>query len=296
MSSLYSPPDVPPIAPTLTGPVTINSGAAASVPLTVAGIVGQSADLQDWKNSAGTVLASINASGWTLTPLVTFATPLETYIALGSWVFAITGGVDALLFDTANSGWAWQVASTTVVNMGASAANGNIELGVYSQLAGNKPIVARGAAAQTADLQEWQNSAATVLAKVASDGAFYTGFLSATTPVGTFLGTLSVIPDTTGRIGAVIKGKAGQTASLQEWQSSVAAVLAKVSAAGILSTVNKIYPGTDAAALQTAAGIYGGTGAPSNANGSDGDFYFRSDNGALTSIYTKRAGAWVGII
>lgn len=64
----------------------------------------------------------------------------------------------------------------------------------------------------------------------------------------------------------------------------------------ILAAQNKIYPGTDAAAFQTAAGIYAGTGAPNNANGNDGDFYFRSDGGVLTTIYHKRAGAWVGVV
>ena len=63
-----------------------------------------------------------------------------------------------------------------------------------------------------------------------------------------------------------------------------------------LSVARKIYPGTDAAAAQTAAGIYAGNGAPNNANGSDGDFYLRSDGGVLTTIYQRRAGAWVGIV
>lgn len=39
-----------------------------------------------------------------------------------------------------------------------------------------------------------------------------------------------------------------------------------------------------------------GTGAPGAGLGSDGDFYFRTDGGALTTIYQKRAGAWVGIV
>lgn len=38
------------------------------------------------------------------------------------------------------------------------------------------------------------------------------------------------------------------------------------------------------------------TGVPNNANGINGDFCFRSDGGAGTSIYMKRAGAWVGIV
>lgn len=46
---------------------------------------------------------------------------------------------------------------------------------------------------------------------------------------------------------------------------------------------------------QSTAGIWGGAGAPV-ASGNNGDFYFRSDGGLLTSIYQKRAGAWVGIV
>ena len=59
---------------------------------------------------------------------------------------------------------------------------------------------------------------------------------------------------------------------------------------------SKIYPGTDAGALQTASGIFAGTGAPNNANGANGDIYIRSDGGALTTIYQRRAGAWAGIV
>ncbi len=65
---------------------------------------------------------------------------------------------------------------------------------------------------------------------------------------------------------------------------------------GAASIVGKVYPATDAGASQTAAGLYAGTGAPNNANGADGDLYFRSDGGALTTIYQRRAGAWVGVI
>lgn len=59
---------------------------------------------------------------------------------------------------------------------------------------------------------------------------------------------------------------------------------------------NKLYPGTDAAAQQTAAGIYAGSGVPSDANGADGDFYFNGAGGAMTTIFQRRSGAWVGIV
>ena len=67
-------------------------------------------------------------------------------------------------------------------------------------------------------------------------------------------------------------------------------------ASGTLLSASQIYPGTPAGARQTNAGLLAGAGAPSNANGNDGDFYFRSDGGALTTVYQKRVGAWVGIV
>ena len=41
--------------------------------------------------------------------------------------------------------------------------------------------------------------------------------------------------------------------------------------------------------------VFVGTGAPNNANGTDGDEYHRKDGGALSSIYKKVAGAWLAI-
>lgn len=41
---------------------------------------------------------------------------------------------------------------------------------------------------------------------------------------------------------------------------------------------------------------YGGTGVPLAGLGANGDFYFRVDGAALTTIYQKRGGAWVGIV
>lgn len=39
-----------------------------------------------------------------------------------------------------------------------------------------------------------------------------------------------------------------------------------------------------------------GTGVPGAGLGNNGDFYFRTDGGAGTAIYQKRAGVWVGIV
>jgi hypothetical protein len=58
----------------------------------------------------------------------------------------------------------------------------------------------------------------------------------------------------------------------------------------------KLRPATDAGASQTACTLYAGTGVPSNANGANGDYYFRSDGGVGTHIYFKSGGAWAGIV
>lgn len=65
---------------------------------------------------------------------------------------------------------------------------------------------------------------------------------------------------------------------------------------GIVFSQGHIYPGTGGGLAQDKAGLLAGEGAPNNGNGNNGDFYFRSDGGALTTIYQKRTGAWVGIV
>lgn len=62
--------------------------------------------------------------------------------------------------------------------------------------------------------------------------------------------------------------------------------------------VTKLRPLTDGGAAQTVTGLMGDNGAPDNANGSNGDFYFRGDGtkAGNTVIYHKEAGAWVALV
>jgi hypothetical protein len=66
--------------------------------------------------------------------------------------------------------------------------------------------------------------------------------------------------------------------------------------AGSVFAKQQIYPGTGLNLRQDKAGLLAGEGAPDVNGGNNGDFYFRSDGGALTTIYQKRAGSWVGIV
>ena len=57
----------------------------------------------------------------------------------------------------------------------------------------------------------------------------------------------------------------------------------------------KVYPAQDTGVAQAISGIFAGTGVPNNANGANGDFYFRGDTPATATqrLYIKSAGAWV---
>ena len=63
-----------------------------------------------------------------------------------------------------------------------------------------------------------------------------------------------------------------------------------------LRLASALRPATPALAEQTNMAIYAGTGVPNNANGANGDVYFNAAGAALTTMYQRRAGAWVGIV
>ncbi len=112
------------------------SGGAAIIPMQVRGAASQSANLQEWQNSSGTVIARIEPSG-------RFGNTGGSYI----------GGPNGQVFATTTS------ASTI-------------------------PLISRGAASQTANLQEWQNSAGTVIAKIDSQGQLTSSGLYTTNNYG----------------------------------------------------------------------------------------------------------------
>lgn len=64
---------------------------------------------------------------------------------------------------------------------------------------------------------------------------------------------------------------------------------------GVITCVGDLRPSTPAGAAQSAAAIHAGSGAPSDSDGANGDFYFRSDGtvSGNTVVYHKEAGSWV---
>lgn len=66
-------------------------------------------------------------------------------------------------------------------------------------------------------------------------------------------------------------------------------------AAPITATVNAANRGPTPVLVLNGKALFSDTGVPNNANGANGDTFFREDGGAGTSIYKKIAGAWAAI-
>jgi len=66
---------------------------------------------------------------------------------------------------------------------------------------------------------------------------------------------------------------------------------------GDFGTDRGIGPGTPAVGTQSGR-MYMGSGVPSNTNGNNGDFYFRTDTPGTANqrLYNKQAGTWTGIL
>ena len=212
------------------GNATITSQATGTVGLIVKGTASQTANLQEWQNSAGTVLASIGETGkFYVASTVTTAPSAE-------FVINSSNPYPTFLVRTAAGAWINYVGAngTTMYNNTLIAAN----------LATQIPLTVKGATSQTANLQEWQDSAGTVVARVAtggtliSNGAVYAPYFQPRGGLGVYIdmesvsSTVSIIQRTTTAVNLIVKAVASQTANLQEWQNNAGTVLAKIDTYG----------------------------------------------------------------
>jgi hypothetical protein len=137
--------------------------------ITVQGATSQTADLQRWNNSGGAILAAVRSNG-----------RLDAYQA--SYVSPGAAGTVGLIVQgatsqTANLFEAQNNSGTVVMRVTSSGGilNGGLSgvttmIGTTANAATTVGIMVRGAVSQTANLQEWQNSAGTVLASVLAGG------------------------------------------------------------------------------------------------------------------------------
>jgi Head domain of trimeric autotransporter adhesin len=206
-------------------------------------------------NGTATGTGSLSLGG---TTGLTITNPSSTQLRdqalmLGTWADSTDatrkGRVFFSVFDTAAREFlrAESDGSRGIAAMGGGAALANTSLAVYAPAADRKPLVLKGAFSQTANLQEWQDSTAAVLARVDAAGKFVgDGSLLTNLPpsppaanvalkdaANTFTtGTQLIQTGTAGTVGLAVRATAGQSANLQEWRDSAGAVLASLSANG----------------------------------------------------------------
>jgi hypothetical protein len=200
-----------------TGAQTVTSSATGQVPLTLAGTAGQTANLFSVTGTVGTT--SIDSQG-----LLVNTGPVQTNGLRNPSV-------------------------QTVLSLATSGIN------VFSNnpTAGNVGLVLRGAASQSANLQEWQSSAASILTRISSSGQFVS---DQQTFVGSGATSISnsrfnLATGSSSVIGQVIRGAASQTANLQEWQDSAGTRLISVNPAGslVFSGSGSLLSGTNGRGL-----------------------------------------------
>ena len=191
-------------------PITINTRTASITGLVVKGVASQTANLQEWQNSAGTALVSISSAGFmttsngnlssSTTELVmaqtgdTYGTTrlrLRNRDGVNGALFEQAGSVDLVDFGfktlshtgliryesrtiyTVSGGVEFQLGAGgngyPFVITGTSTSTTNRVI-VNAVAAAVVPFTVKGAASQTADLQQWQDSTGAVLAKVTSAG------------------------------------------------------------------------------------------------------------------------------
>jgi hypothetical protein len=246
-----------------TSPQQVSVLSAASKGLIVKGATSQSANLQEWQDSTGTVQSFINSTGrrFYTTQSITAGSGSAVYGTLS--VVNTAASVIGIVVRGAASQTAnlqeWQDSAGAIkayVNqqgvLGANVGTYFVNTGSYTSqiISGSTttvPLLVKATASQTASLQQWQDSAGTIQSEIRNSGQYR----SATGAIfgdrnGISLGLISVYSSATTVVSMVIKGFASQTANLQEWQDSTAAVRMAVTKDSWLAIYNSTAPGSNA--------------------------------------------------
>ena len=240
------------------GNISIFLNSASTVGLIVKGAASQTANLQEWQQSDASIPTAIDSVG---------------KMRIRTFGFMAGGSLDVSTASTTNAGivvrgvasqtadlQVWQDSTATALAQVTS--GGFMNATGYRQIGGNTnafgastisgtvtafgpggnaaiiPVTIRGAASQTADLQQWQNSSGSVLGGVTAGGSMYVarGTAFAANAFGVSAGAST-------NVGIIVRGETSQTADLQQWQISTSAVPTRISANGTLTVADTTYDG-----------------------------------------------------
>jgi hypothetical protein len=280
------------------------SGGASIVPLLVRGAASQSAHLLQAQDSAGVVLSGISASGRIYTgtaPLTNSGAQAANISALADAAtvtpLVIRGAASqsANLLEIQSSAAAVLLSVTSAGNLNApgqvrvGTTSGLAQLSVVSTNAATIAQVVRGAASQSVDLLQLQNSAGTNQFRVDQGGMTVTNSLGvAGSPSGISYAYFTT--PSASSIPVVIRGAASQSANLQEWQNSGGTVVNSIGATG-----TQFWFGGLASMLTANSGatleMFRMTAQAGSPGANRGRIYFRDGTNANTLKLVVRAGA-----
>lgn len=226
---------------------TVVSSVSSTTPLTVKGVSGQTANLQEWQDSTGTDIITFASNGAILTTgsMTVSGSGMSTQLTTNNLNFSrntasyitntTSGGYLIHNTTTTTSGdtTIWTSAAATGLRVNPS---GNLGVAVT-------PFTVKASASQTADLQQWQSSTGAVLSEINSAGELQVPRIG----VGSVMPTttqLHVTASAATNIPVVARGAASQTANLQEWQNSSGTNLLSVTADGTVNSTIRIIATT----------------------------------------------------
>jgi hypothetical protein len=247
--------------------LSISTHAANQIGAAIRASASQTADLQQWQDSAGNVLSRISPNGLVNTSAILsknnyssyfsfadnqpiFANPLTAaHVALvvkgtasqtaNLMEFQNSSGVPITFFNASGGLTATEGVISTAYS-GGKMTTGTLGYFNATTFAPSvSPIVVRGTTSQSADLTQWQGSTGTVAAKVSSNGAIssisggFFGTASGPIDAGNYL---AVRPWAANHIPFTVKGFAAQTGDLTRWLNDAGDVLAKVDSTGAMFT------------------------------------------------------------
>lgn len=191
------------------------AGSSATIPLIAKAAAGQTASMTQWQDSSGGLLALIDASG-------RFQNRTSSSVAIQA---ATSGGLNQVSLSADTPGLHFHDAAGTrdtsitrtsanvmkgpKAHFGATTASATYVVAGVSGAVGEVPLLGRGFAGQTGNLQEWQDSAAAVLAAITAAGMHKWAAANEQTTIGA-AGGAAALPATPTKF-LKVKDSAGTT-------------------------------------------------------------------------------------
>lgn len=274
-----------------TANVMIAANATTSKALVIQAAASQSAELTQWQDSTGARMAGVDAYGNVYSGNFSgvMLTPANTTLGHGAGVSA-SNGVSIFHWNNSVNLTPGESGGVGFVNTLTTSASGAITTTLTTGKAASVVAAVKGAASQSANLQEWQTSTGTVLASVSAGG-------NLTVVNATVNGTLTVNGNATVN-GHIITGNssgstavaagagagAGANASISgnDTSGKITITTGTGSSTGVLGTV------TFAQSFVSAPNV---TLTPANGNGSSVQYFAGSSTTTTFTIDTNNAPA-----